>query len=687
MTGPGPSSAGRRRSPVVAVAIVACLAGVALTVPFVAAGAAAVDGESAPGETAGSAASPTDRRALQTTVTRTAGQSDPVVDAAYTYRRLPDRPGVVGVTMHLPRTPAVDRLSVGFREEVTVVDTTNVTRAGERYEWSGQSPAEIAYRVPINWTYVGNRGDAWTLVQHRTPRVDATQSVDLRGAVRVDGEGYVGNTTVLLGAHDVYERRAAGQRVRVVVPAGVELSTGPRRTVETLAGAARSLSIGGRDEVVHGFVTPQIEIGATRLEQPGFALDGTTLLVDADYEIDTWTHEYVHTRQEFPEPDGLRWLTEGSAEYYGWLLSIEQGHDDWGPLRGAFTRGSTDDSVLADPDTWGGETQYDKGALVLGVLDREIRRATDGERTVADAIRRVNGAEDPTLETFVAAVRDAGGPDAAAAARRYLTTGAAPAYRPDDEVLDAVYGVSSDDLERSPEVRVRVRDVSATRPNGSRTIAPGAETITLRQGETLRVEARVMNDGETGGLASLVVRRSVEGGPSERVATPWVGWVPPGETVTTNGTHEFARPGTYELSWGDRRYTVRVAPDRETASVVDVTATRNDTDGRVLVTARVRNDDPRPTFVELPVSVAGQRVSTQAVVVDGTTTRTVTVRLNVSETAPFNVSVGDVGTTVQAADPDGPTRAPPDLLVVGLGVAGLVVLALVVGRLAPTDRD
>lgn len=687
----GPSPRVSRRSVVVAVALSLWLVATAPATQALGADAATFEPRSPPDDalTSSEATVPDDRSFSSPAVTLPTRGPDTAVNASYTYRRLPDRPGVVGVTIRLPATPSVDRVSVGFRDEVRVVETTNVTRTESGYDWAGERPATVAYRVPINWTYVGNRDEAWTLVEHRTPSVDAAPSVDFRERLSVAGQGYVGETTVLLGAHDVYERRAAGQQVRVVVPAGVELNTGAERTVETLASAARSLSIGGRDTVVHGFVTPQIETEATRLEQPGFALDDRTLLVDADYEIDTWTHEYVHTRQALPDSGELRWLTEGSAEYYGWLLSIEQGADDWGSLRGAFSRGIGDDSVLADPDTWRGETDYNKGALVLGVLDREIRWASDGERTVADALRRVNEAEDPTLETFIEAVHEAGGADAAAAARKYTTTGAAPNYQPDSPVLDAVYGLSPNgEPDPSPDIRTQVRTLSATGPNASRTIDPAVQTVTVRQGETLRVEAQVTNGGDAGGLASLAVRRSPAGGDTGRVATPWVGWVPPGETVTRTGTHEFGRPGTYELSWGDRQYTVRVAPDRETASVTGVAATRNDTDGRVVVRATVRNDGPRPTFAELPVSVAGQRVATQAIVLDGTTTRTVTVRLNVSKTAPFDVSVADARTAVQEEAPDGPARTPPDALLLSVAVlAVLVIVALVVRRLGVTGEE
>lgn len=518
--------------------------------------------------------------------------SGATLNITYTFQRLPERPGIVGVTMRLPETPAADGASIDFREGrgVTVVNTTNVERVGTSYEWTGDRPAEIAYRLPINWTYTGNRAASWTLVQYREPSIasiDAGASVEVRRRARLAGAGYVGSTAVLLGRHTVSQRRAGEQRIRVVVPDNVTLRDDPRSTVSALAAAARSLSIGGRDEVVHVFVTPKIRTEAEQLFQPGFAIGDDTLLIDAESEFDVWTHEYVHSRQEFPDTGRIRWLTEGSAEYYGWLLTVEQGYDSWSPLREVFVEATTDDSVLADPETWRGETEYNKGALVLGVLDHEIRVATDGERTLQDVFRRLNADTDPTLDTFVKTVGEVGGPDA-------------------------------------------------------------------------------------GGLARVAVRKTSDG-TTDRVKTPWVGWLRPQVTVTRNETFQFSRPGTYETAWGDRQIVVRVARDRGTASVIGVNATLNRSSEQVIVDAIVRNDADRPTFVELPVSLDGQRLRTVRAVVDGSATQTVTVSLNSSRQAPYDVGIGDARATVGQQDGAGRPDTGPDIpFLLVLGTLALV---------------
>jgi hypothetical protein len=172
-----------------------------------------------------------------------------------------------------------------------------------------------------------------------------------------------------------------------------------------------------------------------------------------------------------------------------------------------------------------------------------------------------------------------------------------------------------------------------------------------------------------------VVRESGEGPESGRTITPWVGWIGPEGSVVRNETVQFVRPGEYEVVWGDRRYVVRVVPERGTASVVGVSATRNRSTGQVVVETTVRNDDERPTYAEIPVSIDGQRVSTVTTVLKGGGTRTVVRSLNVSRQAPYSVVVGDATTTVGQRRATGQSETEGSLpLVPILGVLGTVAL-------------
>jgi len=584
------------------------------------------------------------------------------LNVTYRYRRLPDRRGTVGVTMRIPETPGVESASVAFGDAISVVSTTNLTRNGSAYEWTGERAAEVTYRLAVDWTYAGRSTESWTLVEHRSPSVDTEPGVERRERLHVVGEGYVGNRTVLLGDHEVYDRRADGQTIEVVVPDSVSLLYGPNRTADALANASRALRIGARDDTLHAFATPEIETEADFLVQPGFALDGSTLLVDADSELDVWTHEYVHTRQAFSDAERLQWLTEASAEYYGWLLSIRQGYDGWGALRGVLSSARGDESVLGDPETWSGESDYRKGALVLAALDRAVRTATDGERTLQDVLRRVNGAgTDPTLETLVDAVREVGGTDAAAAAERYVTTNATPAYQPSRDRLAADYGYAA------PRVQKRVVDVSAVGPNYTRRLDPSV-TPRLAPDESLRVTARVRNAGDADGIAVVAPRVSDRDGELTRVDEPWVGRVRAGQTVIGTATHRFDQPGTYELG-SALPNGVAVVPDRGTAAAVTgLNATRNrTTDDRVTIAVTVRNDGDRRTFVRRPVVVDGRRVATVALAVDAGAIRTVIRSVAVGDRSSAQITVGAASATVaapatdpqQLTDPQQPTDPQP----------------------------
>ena len=574
------------------------------------------------------------------------------LNVTYTYRRLPEKRGLVGVTMGLSATEAVDRVRVAFPEVSTVVNAEGVTRNGTGYEWTGERPAEIGYRLRIDWSYVGNSRDSWTLLEHLPPTIRTERMVETEETVAVAGDGYVGNTTVVLGAHRVYRRQVRDGTVALVVPDNRSLRYGPHRTVGALANVSRSLEIGARDEVVHAFATPQIRTEATVLEQDGFALDGNTVLVDADAELAAWIHEYVHTRQAFSNAERLRWLTEGSARYYEWLLAAESGYTGWGPLRGVLADGGNDDSVLAAPGTWEGETDYTKGALVLATVDREIRAATDGERTLADVLRRINGEDTaPTVETFVQAVREVGGPKAAAAAERYATTPAVPEFRPTTEDLAAVYGSPA------PEIQRRVVGRSAVTENRTRQF-DGVGQVPLRPGETFRLTVQVTNTGGVRGLATVRPRLSTARLGGDYLDTTWVGWVGPNGSVTRSATHQFDRPGFYDVTWNGERYEVRVAPERGTARVagLNVTASRTD-EGRLAVDATISNDGERATFAAFPVTVDGRRVSTAALIVDGGERNTVTVHVDARAPGPTVVGVGASNETVDFAAPSTTTTA------------------------------
>lgn len=569
------------------------------------------------------------------------------LNLSYTYRRLPGQQGIVGVVLRIPATPGAERVRLEFPEESTVVETESVVQNGSVYEWAGKEPAVVVYRLRVDWSYTGNRRDSWTLLEHLPPAIRSETPVETNETLATAGPGYVGNTTMVLGAHDVYRRQAGGQRIDLVVPGNQSLRYGPRPTVGALVAVSRSLEVGARDERVHAFATPRIRIGASQLQADGFALDGDTILLDTDAELAAWVHEYVHTRQAFSNAESLRWLTEASGRYYEWLLAAESGYAGWGGLRGVFNLAASDESTLAEPETWEAESDYAKGALVLAAIDRDIRAATDGEHTLEDALRRINGnGSSPRLETFIKAVREVGGSDAAMTAKTYVTTGAVPEFQTAPEAFEAVYGTAA------PQVERRLLGLSASSENRTRQLDRNRSPIPVGLDESVQVAVRLNNTGAARGFETVVPRLTTDRLAGSYFDRTWVGWVGPGESVTRTATHRFDEPGYHDVVVNGVRYIVRAAPDRDTASVAGLNVTAIDrNDGRITVDVSVRNDGEHTTFAAFPVALDGERVSTSVLVLDGNETRTTTVRLDVPASGFGTIEVGDAGTTVDSVGP------------------------------------
>jgi hypothetical protein len=539
-----------------------------------------------------------------------------VLNASYRYRRLPDRPGVVEVTMRLPATRGIERVNVGLDwEGLSVVETTNVERNGSTYEWTGDTDAKIVYRQRLTEDYLGNWRDSWTMAGHKPPSILTESAVNVNRTIVTDG-GYVGGNVVLLGEYDVYRRQVDGETIDLVVPGDVSLLYGPRRTLGALANASRALDIGGRDEVVHVFVTPRIRYPLdTDYYDPAGASDDR-VLVDADATLDVYIHEYVHTRQEFADPtarrtrqaaaraESIQWLAEGSARFYERRLSAEFGYASWGPLRNVFGKAANDTAVLSDRDTWTTGSDYRKGALVMAAIDRKIRATTDGNHTIEDAIRRVNG-DEPTVEDFIEAVREIGGSAAAATARKFVTTSAVPDVQTQSAGLAAVYG-------NATRIKTQTVGLSATNATRTRQLDRTDTQIEIGLNETLRLTVRIENTGSVRGLATVAppvtqVTPDPKGADLERFDSPWIGWVSPGETIERTVTHRFDRPGTYEIEIdGVTRYEVTVVSYRGTASDAGRNRTRT-TVSRQNSTRTTPSDGraTKTTAVEAETTAAG----------------------------------------------------------------------------------
>jgi predicted metalloprotease with PDZ domain len=165
--------------------------------------------------------------------------------------------------------------------------------------------------------------------------------------------------------------------------------------------------------------------------EDSFFVNGHIPLRSAD-KTSTYLHELFHVWQPFrPAPDA-RWVAEGLAEYYSLVLQQRAGRLS----ETSFARGIT---LFARYGHWGVDLTrtHDAAALnnsaplVMHRLDREIRSASEGRRSLDDAVRQL--ARDGgriTTSSFLRVVNRAAGRDLTALFTRHVTRGEEP---PTDE--------------------------------------------------------------------------------------------------------------------------------------------------------------------------------------------------------------------------------------------------------------
>jgi len=294
----------------------------------------------------------------------------------------------------LDRTDTGDRTRLRWTGAGTVrVVLSTPVDAGE----SGQTDAAAGWSfgelplVEVQWRVDGSVSRTWPLTAPHRP---------LPGDQSLTGDRYA-----LVGDHKVATRTTSGQRIRLAVPGTADIDSAA--VFDALAGAARDLDVGDRDDAVLAFAVPSRTGGAAVPARDEFWVDADAALESPE---NVWIHEYVHTRQSFSLAADMRWFREASAEYYAARLSYEQSAIDRTAMRRSLD-GEPSRATLADPATWGSEqVPREKGARTLAVLDRKIRSATFGHRSLQDVFRRLNGHDGRvTYAVFAQAVAEVTG--------------------------------------------------------------------------------------------------------------------------------------------------------------------------------------------------------------------------------------------------------------------------------------
>ncbi|MFB6092082.1 MAG: hypothetical protein ABEK02_03615 [Haloquadratum sp.] len=283
---------------------------------------------------------------------------------------------------------------------VTVTGADGFERVGaETYRWNGGGTPSLSYTLAFeNPRVVATSLDdpmsadpgGWALVDTSlvVPPLDGGRPVS---TIRTVGPGFVTDSWVYLGGVETYTRSVSGETIVLVVPDAAAPVSRPETILTHLATTSREIDIGGRSDRVNVLALPSIGITTPW----GGVTSGRDVIVRAGQPVATepsvWAHEYAHTRQKFRTTPATRWLLEASADYVAGYETLHQDRLSYPAFRRQSTAKAFEDAVLADPSSWASPiVPYVKGERALAHLDEQIRRATGGERTLTDVIRRLN---------------------------------------------------------------------------------------------------------------------------------------------------------------------------------------------------------------------------------------------------------------------------------------------------------
>ncbi len=237
-----------------------------------------------------------------------------------------------------------------------------------------------------SWTYVPNvdRPTRWRY-EGESPRIDYT--------VAQLSTGFATDSAAFVGEYTEYTSAAHGQRFHLVVPTGADVPGSREAVFATLAYAGGTLRVGERDEDVYvvalplGGATAQNEI----IGEAGDRVAWVSASRSPTGVPNTWIHEYVHTRQGYRAAPELRWFDEGSAVYLEHAIPLSRGNATEDGVVDGITHGSVA-GRLAAPDTWeSGAVQYVRGGRAVALLNRQVVEATEGDATLVDVFRVLNG--------------------------------------------------------------------------------------------------------------------------------------------------------------------------------------------------------------------------------------------------------------------------------------------------------
>ncbi|MFP9190105.1 CARDB domain-containing protein [Natronosalvus vescus] len=641
-----------------------------------------------------------------------------LIRESFVLHQRPDRPGEYEAVVTYDVPEPVTRLSVTPESRVTVLEATGFEQTSDgAYEWHEPDEAddgegdghtlELHLRVEANQTNEGRHahdaplrsGDSneirghdhkggltfaetgeWGIVSLPQLRVGWSQRslVGTTRSVTVDGPGAAGTNVAYFGAQTTHERTVAGETIRLVVPEAADLRESPEAILDSLTYASEELRIGGRNEEVFVVAAPagDVEWGAN-----GIQYGPSDAWVNADARLDVagnvWIHEYVHTRQDYARAGLDRestWLLEAQAEYYAASLTYEQGHISYRTFRRFLEEGQESpyaEGILADPSTWNDPlTDYVKGPLVYGAIDRELHLETDGEHSMAAVFRDLNRHDGELTESaWLGALEDAGGADVRAMAETYTRTDAVP---------DSWYALEHRAAfgQSTPAIDSALAETEPIRVDG----LLGSETLEQPRpvlvGETVTFPVAVDNRGDRDGpyWATVQVDGTVVDGTTGRLeagesTVESLGWTP-------------EKPGRYTLHVGDQPIRVDVLrPASLTVTSLEAVPDRVESGESVTVTATVENQATRVGQETLEFRTGSGTVGEETVTLAPGESTTVETTVSFDARGSHEVAVGEqrMTVTVEGSLESQAGNAVDSIPGFGVGAAAAaVVLSLVV---------
>ncbi len=641
------------------------------------------------------AGDPADTTALAAGV-ETSGADD-VLHRTTTLRHLPEQTDVFETekTFDVPAAVVSFEVSLNDRADIQETDGFEETADGS-YAWdeTTEQPS-IRFEMPADRTgeidhahtsseqrsgYTFVDTGEWAVVQipGLSVSLEQTSEVGIDETVEVDGDGVAGTDMAVFGEVSTDDRTVDGETITLAVlePAADDLAADPDDILETLTEASSRLDVGGqREDVFIAAVPPEAEWGPQGLQ---LGESDAWVVADSDLERpdNVWLHEYVHIRQAYSGPDAgvtseTAWLLEAQADYYAALLSFELGLIEFEEFARFLERGEDAqyaDDILSEPESWTGDrTDYVNGRLVYGELDRQLRLATDGDRSSLDVFRLLNTAEDSVSgDDYLEMLAETGGSDVRDLAATYTQTTETPSIWSQEDHAGAF------DLEGAAISYTIVDDEFSVAGEHWPIFETDDRTTAVPAGEEVTVPVEVTNVGDRDGTAdaTLTVDGQVAG-----IANPELEM---GEETTETFTWTPPEPGTYTLGVGEETITLHATTsDRFTVTDVAIDPATPSPGQDVTATVSLENEDTAPVAGVIPLETPEETVESEPVVLAGGDSTTVDVSLSFEQSAEHEVVAGTYSTTVTVQE-DGALEAVDETPGFGIGVTLLVLLGTMV---------